>query len=54
MKVPKCPKTVTGKHTWKKINLYYDGEKWHSFEIKPVCIYCGLIDDRKKVKTYEI
>ena len=57
MKVPKCPKTVSGKHLWKD---YFDGYgeivygEGTGLPVSGVpklikkCEACGMIDDRKK------
>ena len=37
-KLPRCPKTVTGKHGWK--DQFND-------DFLPVCRFCGLVDDRE-------
>ncbi len=58
MKIPKCPKTVTGKHNWQtekvgivKILDWSKNEcEWGVRKITPICLHCGLIDDSKKVK----
>jgi len=58
MRIPKCSKTVTGKHKWIRERLGMKVEKYniitHDFvpifgtlKITPYCEYCGLIDDRK-------
>ena len=52
MKIPKCSKTISGKHEFvKKYGNDYGrnyGDSWYKY---PECRYCGLIDDRKlKVK----
>ena len=52
MKIPKCPKTVSGKHKWKTKNWGVTEEInmvpiYGTFKITPNCEYCGLIDDRK-------
>ncbi len=45
MKMPKCPKTVTGKHKWGTLS-------WYTYEdvlpLLPRCAMCGMFDDRKK------
>jgi len=59
MKVPKCPKSVSGKHSWvkerfgvvgaekdSKTGLY--APKFGMFKIRPHCRYCKMVDDRKK------
>jgi len=45
MKIPKCPKTITRKHKWFAPTWYISEDPLQG---KPRCIYCGLIDDRKK------
>jgi hypothetical protein len=57
MKYPKCPKTITGKHYFQ--DQSYDmvvpefpeaGIKTKKYRIKKdiICVYCGIIDDRKE------
>ena len=51
----KCPKTLSGKHYWKKEKWGTIGVKKNGgyefgiYKITPFCIYCGIIDDRKKL-----
>ena len=53
MKIPKCPKTVTGKHkfcntSYKVFHTSTDRVGACVTVQRPiVCDYCGLIDDRK-------
>lgn len=57
MKIPKCLKSVTGKHSWKKekfgvINLEQTKngryrQIYGTYAIQPYCRYCGMVDDRK-------
>lgn len=56
MKIPKCSKTISGKHNWFPLvySIYYElyigvGEIQESQkEVKgKECRFCGLIDDRK-------
>jgi len=56
MKIPKCPKSVTGKHKFSDTSyevFWNIGTKVHSEKVKRpiVCDYCGLIDDRSKGKV---
>jgi hypothetical protein len=52
MKIPKCPKTLTGKHMFR----FFPTEEWEEidFDEKPIyekkCIACGMYDDRYKTK----
>jgi hypothetical protein len=46
MKIPKCPKTVTGKHMW-RYNAIEIRDKWVRSD---KCDACGLIDDRPQKK----
>jgi len=55
MKLPQCPKTVTGKHkfidrSYKVCWTSTNERKTHCKTIKGCieCEYCGLIDDRKE------
>lgn len=38
-----CARTVTGAHHFKD-DEFYIGDTWRLY---PVCIFCGLVDDRK-------
>lgn len=42
MKIPKCPKSVTGKHKFIKM---HNGVLWGDF-FKWECANCGMVDDR--------
>lgn len=46
MKIPKCPKTVSGKHRF-IIKEVVDWTKFMSLKDEIKCEYCGLVDDRK-------
>lgn len=52
MKIPKCPKTISGNHKFEQkiheigTNVVIDGVLTNQI-IDPIkCKYCGLIDDR--------
>lgn len=71
MKIPRCSKTITGKHEWldkkwmvvgmedKGVGTWYEKgkpiitilpvslPKFGMVKIQPVCLYCGMVDDRK-------
>lgn len=51
MKIPRCPKTVTGKHKWNKPTKWYNPEAKGSWAKAryPHCEHCGMVDDRKKI-----
>jgi len=59
MKIPKCTKTVTGKHKWEKMFCKWEWfQHWYSFisDSKPThwryeCNLCGLVDDKKEYKV---
>jgi len=52
MKIPKCPKTVSGKHKWiEGCKELWIEDDVHLFKLQPYCAYCGMTDDRKKVKN---
>lgn len=48
MKLPKCPKTVSGKHSFVTKYFYISGI------YAPSCDYCGLVDDRKTKNDKEL
>ena len=51
IKIPPCTKRVSGKHSWvPKIpeTGVWPWSKTEWVKIQPVCIYCGLIDDREE------
>jgi hypothetical protein len=58
MKIPKCPKTISGNHKFKDTSYEFDlhgmfglGVTHYEFKGDIKCIYCGLIDDRElKIK----
>jgi hypothetical protein len=45
MRIPKCPKTTTGKHYWRMLEFYTAADNLPKL---PRCGLCGMIDDRKK------
>ena len=57
MKIPKCKKTITGKHiciddTWNLLTGETSGSIQYTFPCKFVkCLACELIDDRKKLNN---
>lgn len=51
MKIPKCTKTVSGKHKWRDGSYYsmFMDDMWGNpfLHIRPTkCEHCGMIDDR--------
>jgi len=62
MKIPKCRKTISGKHNWSKgrWSLSIAGDEIHGIVARDIlywdktikCCYCGLIDDRKLNNHY--
>ena len=65
MKIQKCPRTVTGKHHYAsdtgpdaELDHVYVFDRIPDYNINKTtevyyltCIFCGMIDDRKKYKT---
>ncbi len=56
MRIPKCTRTVTGKHRWRTeswgmIELEMSGKAhFGKYKVTPFCDLCKMIDDRKEFK----
>jgi len=53
MKIPKCLKTVTGKHSWSYLQWDFLKETYRH-RSAPSCKFCGIFDDRDGTKPTHI